>query len=67
MLQAFAHAMLDAKDELAALQTADMGKPLMFATWEVEYSAVVVEWFAEAVDHLYGEKSRLSATSRMAR
>lgn len=59
VLQAFAQGMLSAKDELAALQTADMGKPLTFATWEVEYSAVVVEWFAEAIDHLYGDVAPL--------
>ena len=59
MLQNFARAMVDAKEELAALQTADMGKPWKFAVWEAEYSAVVIEWFAEAIDHLYGEVAPL--------
>ena len=30
-----------------------------FAVWEAEYSALVIEWFAEAVDHLYGEVAPL--------
>lgn len=55
VLKALAQAMLDNKQELGALQTIDMGKPMKFSVWEVEYSASVIEWFAEAVDHLYGE------------
>jgi len=55
VLKAFAQAMLDNKQELGALQTIDMGKPLKWSVWEVEYSASVIEWFAEAIDHLYGE------------
>jgi acyl-CoA reductase-like NAD-dependent aldehyde dehydrogenase len=50
-----AQAMLDAKDELGALQTVDMGKPIASAIWEVEYSAHTLRWFAEAVDHLYDQ------------
>ncbi|WP_329232012.1 MULTISPECIES: aldehyde dehydrogenase [Streptomyces] len=59
VLQNLARLMLESKEELATLQTADMGKPLSYAIWEVEYSAEVVEWFAEAVDHLYGQVAPL--------
>jgi acyl-CoA reductase-like NAD-dependent aldehyde dehydrogenase len=51
--------MLDAKHELAALQTVDMGKPITSAVWEVEYSVDVLRWFAEAVDHLYDQVAPL--------
>jgi acyl-CoA reductase-like NAD-dependent aldehyde dehydrogenase len=59
ILKQVAQAWLDRKDELAALQTVDMGKPISDPIWEVEYSAEVLEWFAEAVDHLYDEVAPL--------
>jgi len=40
-----------------------MGKPWTFAVWEVEYSALVIEWFAEAIDHLYGEVAPLGESA----
>ncbi|MDV6286773.1 aldehyde dehydrogenase [Rhodococcus jostii] len=59
VLQRLSALMLEHKDELAALLTADMGKPIAAATWEVEYSAEVFEWFGESVDHLFGEVAPL--------
>jgi acyl-CoA reductase-like NAD-dependent aldehyde dehydrogenase len=58
-LLALAQQLLDHRDELAALMTIDMGKPITSSAWEVDYSAECLEWFAEALDHLYGEVAPL--------
>jgi acyl-CoA reductase-like NAD-dependent aldehyde dehydrogenase len=58
-LLAFAQQLLDHRDELAALITIDMGKPISGSEWEVEYSAECLQWFAEALDHMYGEVAPL--------
>ena len=55
VLQQFARNLRDNTEELAALQTVEMGKPIKDGRWEVDYSATVLEWFGEAVDHLYDE------------
>ena len=59
VLQRLSVLMLEHKSEIAALITADMGKPIAAATWEVEFSAEVFEWFGESVDHLYGQVAPL--------
>lgn len=59
VLQRLSALMLEHKDELGALITADMGKPIAAATWEVEFSAEVFEWFGESVDHLFGDVAPL--------
>jgi succinate-semialdehyde dehydrogenase/glutarate-semialdehyde dehydrogenase len=41
--------------ELAALITAEQGKPLREARGEVEYSATYVRWFAEEAMRIYGD------------
>lgn len=46
-------------DELAALMTVDVGKPISSARGEVAGSVSHVEWMAEAVDHLYGQVAPL--------
>jgi acyl-CoA reductase-like NAD-dependent aldehyde dehydrogenase len=58
-LLAFAQELLDHSDELAALMTIDMGKPISSSEWEVGYSAECLQWFAEAIDHMYGEVAPL--------
>ena len=58
-LLAFAQQLLDHSDELAALMTIDMGKPIASSEWEVGYSAECIQWFAEAIDHMYGEVAPL--------
>lgn len=42
-------------DELAAILTAEQGKPLAEAKGEVRYGATFVEWFAEEGKRAYGE------------
>jgi succinate-semialdehyde dehydrogenase/glutarate-semialdehyde dehydrogenase len=42
-------------DELAAILTAEMGKPLAEARGEILYGASFVEWFAEEAKRIYGD------------
>ncbi|AYG64678.1 MULTISPECIES: NAD-dependent succinate-semialdehyde dehydrogenase [unclassified Rhizobium] len=42
-------------DELAAILTAEMGKPLAEAKGEILYAASYVEWYAEEAKRIYGE------------
>ncbi|MEN9491019.1 MAG: hypothetical protein RJA63_1468 [Pseudomonadota bacterium] len=42
-------------DELAALMTAEQGKPLAEARGEITYAASFVEWFAEEAKRISGE------------
>src|SRR5574343_1006663 len=43
------------QDDLAALMTAEQGKPLAEAKGEIAYAAAYVEWFAEEAKGAYGE------------
>ncbi len=47
--------MIDNADDLAAILTAEMGKPFAEARGEVLYGASFVEWFAEEARRIYGE------------
>ncbi len=42
-------------DDLAAILTAEMGKPLAEARGEILYGASFVEWFAEEAKRVYGQ------------
>ncbi len=42
-------------DELGAILTAEMGKPLPEAKGEILYAASYVEWYAEEAKRIYGE------------
>ncbi|RDJ16960.1 NAD-dependent succinate-semialdehyde dehydrogenase [Rhizobium grahamii] len=42
-------------DELAAILTAEMGKPFAEARGEILYAAAYVEWYAEEAKRIYGE------------
>lgn len=55
-LQKFADLVLRHADELALLETLDMGKPITFAK-NVDIMAVVetIRWYAEAIDKVYDE------------
>ncbi len=47
--------MVENADDLAAILTAEMGKPLAEAKGEILYGAAFVEWFAEEAKRIYGE------------
>ncbi|MGQ5522177.1 NADP-dependent succinate-semialdehyde dehydrogenase [Chitinimonas sp. PSY-7] len=47
--------MLANQDDLAAILTAEQGKPLAEAKGEITYAASFFEWFAEEAKRVYGE------------
>ena len=47
--------MMDNQDDLAAILTAEQGKPLAESMGEIAYGASFVEWFAEEARRAYGE------------
>ena len=47
--------MMANQDDLAAILTAEMGKPLAEAKGEIAYGASFIEWFAEEAKRVYGE------------
>lgn len=56
ILQRFAEKILAAKEELALLETLDMGKPIQYAlSVDVPSTARCIAWYAEAVDKIYDE------------
>lgn len=56
VLQRFADAILGAQEELALLETLDMGKPIGHAlAVDVPAAARTIAWYAEAIDKVYDE------------
>ena len=47
--------MMENQDDLGAILTAEMGKPLAEAKGEVAYGASFIEWFGEEAKRVYGE------------
>jgi len=47
--------MIENADDLAAILTAEMGKPLAEAKGEILYGASFIEWFAEEAKRIYGD------------
>lgn len=47
--------MMQNKDELAKIITAESGKPLKEAQGEIVYSALFLEWFSEEARRIYGD------------
>jgi succinate-semialdehyde dehydrogenase/glutarate-semialdehyde dehydrogenase len=47
--------MMANQDDLAALMTAEQGKPLAEAKGEIAYAASFIEWFAEEGKRVYGD------------
>ncbi|WP_259782829.1 NAD-dependent succinate-semialdehyde dehydrogenase [Aestuariispira ectoiniformans] len=47
--------MMENQDDLAAIMTAEQGKPLAEAAGEIAYAASFAEWFAEEAKRMYGE------------
>ena len=70
VLQKFAEKILAAKEELALLETLDMGKPIQYSlSVDVPSTARCIQWYAEAVDKVYDEiaptpKSALALITR---
>lgn len=55
LLEKWAAAMLERRDELGALMAAEMGKPIKEARGEVAYAASFVKWYAEEAKRVYGD------------
>ncbi|MEO5688542.1 MAG: aldehyde dehydrogenase [Burkholderiaceae bacterium] len=56
ILQKFSELIMGAKEELALLETLDMGKPIQYAlAVDVPACARCIAWYAEAVDKIYDE------------
>jgi len=55
ILRAWADLMVANADDLGAILTAEMGKPLPEAKGEILYGASFVEWFGEEAKRVYGE------------
>ncbi|MBS9778041.1 MAG: NAD-dependent succinate-semialdehyde dehydrogenase [Gammaproteobacteria bacterium] len=55
LLFRFRKQIIDNKDDLAAIITAESGKPLAESHAEILSSANTIEWFAEEVKRIYGE------------
>jgi len=56
VLARFAQLLLDAREELALLETLDMGKPIRDSLRaDVPASARCIQWYAEAIDKVYDE------------
>jgi succinate-semialdehyde dehydrogenase/glutarate-semialdehyde dehydrogenase len=54
LLRRSADLIRERKDEIAAVMTAEQGKPLAEAAGEVEYAASFFEWFSGEAERLYG-------------
>ncbi len=55
VLRRFFDLMMAHQDDLAALLTAEQGKPLAEARGEIAYAASFIEWFAEEAKRVYGD------------
>jgi acyl-CoA reductase-like NAD-dependent aldehyde dehydrogenase len=64
ILLRFAEKILAARDELALLETLDMGKPIKYSqSVDVPSAARCIAWYAEAVDKIYDEIAPTPHTS----
>ncbi len=55
VLRRAADVIRERKDEIAAVMTAEQGKPLAEAAGEVDYAASFFEWFGGEAERVYGE------------
>jgi succinate-semialdehyde dehydrogenase/glutarate-semialdehyde dehydrogenase len=55
ILQRWRAALIENTDDLAAILTAEQGKPLAEARSEIAYAASFIEWFAEEAKRVYGD------------
>uniref|UniRef100_A0A8D0L5R4 Succinate-semialdehyde dehydrogenase n=1 Tax=Sphenodon punctatus TaxID=8508 RepID=A0A8D0L5R4_SPHPU len=64
LLRKWYNLMIENKDDLAKIITAENGKPLKEAQGEILYSASFLEWFAEEARRTYGDIIPSSARDR---
>ncbi len=64
LLRKWFELMMAHQDDLAAIMTAEQGKPLAEARGEVAYGASFIEWFAEEAKRIYGDTIPAPATDR---
>src|SRR5215472_1904815 len=55
VLRRSADVIRERKDEIAAVMTAEQGKPLAEAAGEVDYAASFLEWFGGEAERVYGQ------------
>ncbi len=55
LLRRWYEAIMAAREDLARILTAEMGKPLAEADGEIVYGANYIEWFAEEAKRVYGD------------
>jgi succinate-semialdehyde dehydrogenase/glutarate-semialdehyde dehydrogenase len=55
ILRRWFNLMLENKDDLAILMTAEQGKPIAESAGEILYGASFIEWFAEEAKRVYGD------------
>jgi succinate-semialdehyde dehydrogenase/glutarate-semialdehyde dehydrogenase len=55
VLRSAAETIRERKDDIAAVMTAEQGKPLAEAAGEVDYAAGFLEWFGGEAERVYGE------------
>jgi succinate-semialdehyde dehydrogenase/glutarate-semialdehyde dehydrogenase len=55
ILRKFFNLMMENQEDLAALMTAEQGKPLAESRGEIAYAASFIEWFAEEGKRIYGD------------
>jgi gamma-glutamyl-gamma-aminobutyraldehyde dehydrogenase len=64
VLRRFAELLIQHKDELALLETLDMGKPIQYAlSVDVPLAARCINWYAEAIDKVYDEIAPTAASA----
>jgi succinate-semialdehyde dehydrogenase / glutarate-semialdehyde dehydrogenase len=56
--------MIEHREDLAILLTAEQGKPLAEARGEIDYAAAYFEWFAEEAKRIYGDVIPPSAADK---
>lgn len=64
LLREWFRLIVESTDELAAIMTAEQGKPLFEAKGEIGYAAAFVEWFAEEARRIDGEVIPTPAADR---
>lgn len=64
VLQRFAEKILGAREELALLETLDMGKPIQYSmAVDVPATARCIAWYGEAIDKVYDEIAPTGASA----